>query len=142
MAIVGFNFTQITAERTGVPKGKIEIKNNITIKNIAKANINMGNNMKDGLRYEFEATIKYEPGIGNLIFKGDFLDMDTPDKVKHILEMWKKDKKLPDEAKNSVLAYIMHKILVEAILITRDVNLPAPIKMGQAAVAKQGKYIG
>lgn len=142
MTIVGFNFTQILAERTGVPKGKIDIQNNISIKNVAKANLNIGTTTKDGLKYEFEATIKYEPGIGKVFFKGDFLDMDTPDKIKHILEMWKKDKKLPDEIRNSIIAYILHRTLVEAIIVTRDVNLPAPIKMAQTTVNKQSKYIG
>ena len=34
MAIVGFNFTKILAEKNSGIKGKVDIKNNISVKNV------------------------------------------------------------------------------------------------------------
>ena len=66
MAIVGFDFTKITAERKGNVKGKVNIKNNVSIKKVEKASLSLGSAKQTGLRFYFEFTAVYEPNIGNI----------------------------------------------------------------------------
>ena len=65
MAIVGLNFDKITAVRKEGAKGKINISNNVTVKDVVESNLNLGSQSQEGLKFIFEYTSKYEP---NFIF--------------------------------------------------------------------------
>jgi len=92
--IVGFGFTKLSAEKKEVAKGKIDINNNVSIKDIKEDSFSLGNNNQNVLKFIFEFTSKYEPNIGNILFEGELLYMEDPKKVKEILSSWKKDKKI------------------------------------------------
>ena len=141
--IVGFGFTKLSAEEKEVAKGKIDINNNVSIKDIKEDSFSLGNNNQNVLKFIFEFTSKYEPNIGNILFEGELLYMEDPKKVKEILSSWKKDKKIPKEIMGGLLNTILTKCNVQALILSQEINLPPPIPMPKVQIAAPDKnYIG
>ena len=144
--IVGFGFTKLSAEKGEIAKGKIDINNNVSIKDLQEDNFALGKDKQQNvLRFIFEFTSNYEPKIGKILFEGELLYMEESKKAKEILSGWKKDKKLPKELMGGLLNTILTKCNVQALILSQQVNLPPPIPMPkvQMAAAVEGKdYIG
>ena len=141
--IVGFGFTKLSAERNEAAKGKIDINNNVTIKNVEEADISFGKNNQSVIKFLFEFTSKYEPNIGTILFEGELLYMEEPKKAKEILAGWKKDKKVPKELMAGLLNTILTKCNIQALILSQEINLPAPIPLPKVQMAQQEKsYIG
>ena len=142
--IVGFGFTKLSAERNEAAKGKIDINNNVTIKNVEEADISFGKNNQSVIKFLFEFTSKYEPNIGTILFEGELLYMEEPKKAKEILAGWKKDKKVPKELMAGLLNTILTKCNIQALILSQEINLPAPIPLPKVQIAQQSEknYIG
>ena len=142
--IVGFGFTKLSAEKGEKPKGKIDINNNVSIKEVQEDNFSLGKDKQQNvLRFIFEFTSKYEPNIGKMLFEGELLYLEEPKKAKEILSSWKKDKKIPSEIMAGLLNTILTKCNVQALILSQEVNLPPPIPMPKVQVAAPEKsYIG
>ena len=141
--IVGFGFTKLSAERREAAKGKIDINNNVAIKDIKEDNLSLGKDKQDVIRFIFEFASKYEPNVGSILFEGELLYMEEPKKVKEILASWKKDKKLPKEIMAGLLNTILTKCNIQALILSQEINLPAPIPLPEVQVAAPDKnYIG
>jgi hypothetical protein len=137
MAIVGFNFMKISAERKHAKGGKVNIKPNIIIKDVAKTDLALGKNKENGLVFSFEYRFSYTPDIGEILMAGDVFYMKDSKKTKEILDKWKKDKKLEPDVASEVLKAAMQRCNVEAILLSREVNLPSPIRLPNLIVKKK-----
>ena len=143
--IVGFGFNKLSAERKEAPKGKIDINNNVTVKDVQEADdVTLGNDKQNVLRFVFEFTSKYDPSIGIILFEGEVLYLEDSNKSKEILSSWKKDKKLPKELMAGLLNTILTKCNVKALILSQEINLPPPIPMPkvQMAVESDKNYIG
>ena len=142
--IVGFGFTKLSAERKEAAKGKIDINNNVTIKNVEEADISLGKDKQNVAKFLFEFTSKYEPNVGIILFEGELLYMEDPKKIKELLAGWKKDKKIPSEIMANLLNTILTKCNVQALILSQEINLPPPIPMPkvQMAAAPDKNYIG
>lgn len=136
MAIVAFNFNKISVERKGVPRGKINIKNNISIKDVQKADLSLGKAKQAGLRFIFEYVSKYDPNVGEVKLEGDVLDLEEEKKVKEILDGWKKNKKLPQDLTAAVINNVLNKCNIQALVLSKEVNLPPPINLPRVGVKK------
>lgn len=142
--IVGFGFTKLSAEKREGAKGKIDINNNVSIKNVEEADLSLGKEKQNVIKFVFEFTSKYEPAVGTILFEGELLFLEEPKKAKEILNSWKKDKKLPKELMAGLLNTILTKCNVQALILSQEVNLPPPIPMPkvQVAAAPEKSYIG
>ena len=143
--IVGFGFTKLSAEKGEPAKGKIDINNNVSIKNVQEDNFSLGKDKQQNvLRFVFEFTSKYEPNVGSILFEGELLYMEEPKKAKEILASWKKDKKLPKEMMAGLLNTILTRCNVQALILSQQVNLPPPIPLPKVQVQQQAEknYIG
>lgn len=142
--IIGFGFTKLSVEKNSAPKGKVDINNNVTIKDIREDNFSFGKDKQDVLKFIFEFTSKYEPAIGAILFEGELLYLEDTKKVKEILSSWKKDKKIPKEIMAGLLNTILTKCNVQALILSQEVNLPPPIPMPKVQLAEQVEknYIG
>ncbi len=127
--IVGFNFTKMSAERDEGIKGKININNNVSIKDVEEKNLALGKEKQNALKFTFEFTSKYEPKLGSILLGGDVLYMADQKKAKEILDSWKKDKKIPKDVMTAILNTILSKCNIQALIISRDINLPPPIPL-------------
>lgn len=143
--IVGFGFTKLSAEKGQASKGKIDINNNVSIKDVQEDSFSLGKDKQQNvLRFLFEFTSKYEPNIGNILFEGELLYMEEPKTAKEILSNWKKDKKLPKEMMAGLLNTILTRCNVQALILSQQVNLPPPIPLPKVQVQQQAEknYIG
>ena len=139
MPVVGFNFTKIEVSRKGGIRGKVNIANNVTIKNVESTDLFLGQAKQEGLKFVFVFTSKYEPNIGNITLEGDVLFLEDAKKVKELLASWKKDKKLTSPATEEVLNTVLQKCNVEALILSKDVNLPSPIPLPKVNVQNSKK---
>ncbi len=153
MTIVGFNYTKISIERKpGTAQGRVNINNNVSIKAIEKTDIAFGPETQgdlkfSGLRFSFEFVSKYDPDIGEINLGGDVLYMDDEKKVKEILNEWKKEKKVSKELMTNIVNAILMKCNIQALILSQELNLPAPIPLPRVdqqtqVVAEDKNYIG
>ena len=129
VGIIGFNLNKIEVERSLQVKGKISIKNNVQFTDVQKADFFLGKSKQEALRFTFEYTSTYEPKAGKVLLKGDLVAVDDAEKVKEVVDSWKKNKKVPKEVMVPVLNSILSKCNVQTIILTKEVNLPPPIPM-------------
>lgn len=115
------NITKISGERKNIIKGKIDVKQNIDIKDIEKQDIAISD--KPGLKVEFEYSIKYEPKVADVEIKGSILVLDDKNESKDILKDWKK-KKINPIFKIPVYNYIIEKVSLKAINMEDELALP------------------
>lgn len=141
--IVGFGFTKLSAEKNEAPKGKIDINNNVSIKDVREDSLSLGKDQQNVIKFIFEFTSKYEPSIGTILFEGELLYLEESKKAKEILNSWKKDKKIPKELMEGLLNTILTKCNVQALILSQEVNLPPPIPLPKVQmVAPDKNYIG
>ena len=87
--IVGFGFNKISAQKNTSAKGKIDINNNVSIKDVQESDLALGKEKQSVIKFVFEFTSKYEPDIGQITIEGELLYLDDPKKTKEILASWK-----------------------------------------------------
>lgn len=129
MSIVGFNFMKIVVERRAPLQGTIEITNNVVITHIEKADLSLAEAKQDGIKFTYQFTSKYSPEIGDITLIGEVLYMDDKEKVKAILAEWEKHKKISQEIMTAVLNTVLERCNIQALILSREVNLPAPIQL-------------
>jgi hypothetical protein len=129
MTMLGFNFKEIKVSRKEGVKGKVNIKNNVAITDIKEQDLSLGDKSQNALKFFFEFTSKYEPGLGEILLAGDILFMESTQKTKEILEEWKKSKKVPKDIMAGILNTVLSKCNIEALVLSQKVNLPPPIPM-------------
>lgn len=142
--IVGFGFTKLSAEKNEQVKGKIDINNNVSIKDVVEDNLSLGKDKQSVIKFLFEFTSNYEPSVGKILFEGEVLYLEEPKKIKEILTSWKKDKKLSKELMAGLLNTVLTKCNVQALILSQEVNLPPPIPMPKVQIQQQPEknYIG
>ena len=143
--IAGFGFTKLSAEKHEPAKGKIDINNNVSVKEAREDNFFIGKDKQGIIKFIFEFTSKYEPAIGTILFEGEILYLDEPKKIKEILNSWKKDKKISPEIMANLLNTILTKCNVQALILSQEINLPPPIPMPKVQMAppeEKENYIG
>ena len=143
--IVGFGFTKLSAEKKEAAKGKIDINNNVSVKEAKEDSFFIGKDKQGIIKFTFEFTSKYEPAIGTILFEGEILYLDEPKKIKEILNSWKNDKKISPEIMANLLNTILTKCNVQALILSQEINLPPPIPMPKVQIAppqEKENYIG
>ena len=142
MTIVGFDFTRIDAEKKGFVKGKININNNVTIKNVEEQNLNLGKEKQNALKFVFEFIAKYDPSIGSIKLEGNVIYMAEQKKIKEILDGWKKDKKLPKDISTGILNTVLTRCNIQSLILSQNINLPPPIPLPKVQAGEEKGYIG
>ncbi len=128
MPIVGFNLEKINAEKTSQITGKLNIKNNLSIKNVEQEKLSLGKS-EEVLKFDFEYLIDYEPQIGKIALNGHLLFMEEPKKIKEIQDAWKKDKNLPKEIAPLIFNSILGKCNIKGLNLSQEINLPPQIRL-------------
>ncbi|MBW2970735.1 hypothetical protein KY320_01090 [Candidatus Woesearchaeota archaeon] len=141
MTVVGFYFSKIEVEKKKVPKGNVNVNNNVKIINVEKTDLSLGNVKEDGLRFDLDFTSKYEPDFGEIKLKCSVLYLADAAAVKDALKKWKSDKRVAKDLVGPVMQTALSKCQMEAIVLSRDVNLPPPVGLPMVGAAKKD-YIG
>ncbi len=133
MNIVGFNFTKIDAQRLRAAVGKINISNNISIKDVKETKIGLGES-RSALSVEWNYMSNYKPDIAHIKFDGEVLLLLEPKKAEEIKKDWSKNKRLPNELATHIMNHVLEKCNIQALLISKDLNLPAPVPLPKVRV--------
>ena len=135
MAIVGFDFTKLLVERKSAVKGKVNIKNNVSITSVEKATLSLGDSKQSGLRFTFEFTAAYEPNLGKILIEGEVLDLRNDEKfVDKVIADWKKEKKVEQTLMTTLLNSVLSKCNIQALLLSKEINLPPPVPLPKLGV--------
>lgn len=145
MPVVGFNFDKISVERTGKIQPGIQARNSMEIKDIITEDVLLGKNKKqEVLKFSFEYSVFYDPKIGSTILQGHMLYTDEPNKLKEILNAWKKDKQIEPKLKAQLMNTALIRCSIKALNLSQEVNLPPHLRMPTVSpyADKAREYIG
>jgi len=129
MTIMGINFTKMLVEKKKGAKGKINISNNVALTNAEKINLNFGSSDQQSLKFSFDFASKYEPEVGSIKLEGEVIylvDKKTADKI---VKEWEKNKRLEQPTMTNVLNNVLNKCNIEALILSKEMGLPAPIPL-------------
>ena len=144
MPIVGFFYDKIIADRKkDLLKGDVKVKNNLVLQALNQIDIDIGNKKQDVIKLSFEFFTEYQPNIGSINLSGHLLFSDSPENTKSILNMWKKDKKIPEQYAVQFINAILIRSNIKALELSQSINLPPHIKL-PVVLPKQDikNYIG
>lgn len=142
MPVVSFDFDKISAERRLPTSGKIEIRSNISIKDIEKEKLELAKN-EEALKFLFEFIINYDPNAGEINLKGHIVFIDDEKKIREILKEWK-NKKIPEEVALQVINTILYRCNLKSLQLAQETGLPPHLQLPRATPARQDvkEYIG
>src|SRR3990167_2597165 len=107
MTVVGFSFTKIEAEKSETRSSKVNIGNNVSIKEIKDANISLGTEKQKAVKFILESV----------------------DKIKKVTDEWQKNKKIDKEVMANILSTVLNKCNIQALILSQEVGLPSPIPL-------------
>jgi hypothetical protein len=128
MPIVGLNFDKIGAKKDNKIVGKVQIKNNVDIKNVEQEKLSVSSS-DDILKISFEFKSTYEPEVGAIQLNGHVLYMDDPKKIDGIAKEWKKSKSLQKEISPLIINSVLARCNIKALVLSQDVNLPPHVRL-------------
>ncbi len=128
MTILNFGFNKIVVERKTRSAKQINIESGLHIKDV-KASEMVKNDAQKAFTISFGFDVKYEPGLGNISIEGELLYLSSNDQAKEISDLWEKNKSLPKQVGVVIFNRILQQCNVEALILSREVNLPAPIQL-------------
>jgi hypothetical protein len=134
MTVVGLQLNKIIVDKQAPVKGKVSVNNNVAVKDVEKTDLTFGASKQDALKFTFEFKASYEPKIATITMEGNVTYFDKADAIDSIHKNWKKDKKVPPDVMTPILNSILTKCNVEALLLSREVNLPPPIPLPRVKV--------
>jgi len=103
---------------------------------VESTDLSLGKNKEAGLAFTFEFKSIYEPEIGEIIIEGEVIYLLDSKKVKEVLDRWKKESKVEAEILGDVLNAALSKCNIQALIMSRDINLPAPIPLPKVGIKK------
>jgi hypothetical protein len=127
MPIIGTNFTKINVERTGVARN-VKINSNLGIKDISDLDLSLGKSKQVGVKFEFEFTVKYDPGA-SMLFEGEVLYLGEEKDIAEIKKQWADKKPVEEKLMADVMNSALQKSTIKALELSSDLGLPAPIKL-------------
>src|SRR3989338_537032 len=134
MTVVGFNFTKINVERKQPSKVKINISNNVLIKDIAESNFTIGQDEQKSLNIIFQFNSTYEPNVGSIELVGELIYIDDIQRINEVHNLWVEHKKVEKDVMTEILNVVLNRCNIEALILARDINLPSPIPLPKIKV--------
>jgi hypothetical protein len=133
MTVIGFSFTKMNVEKFTPVKGKISINNNVGVTSVEETKLDI-NTDKKPLKLVFEFTSTYDPGVAKILLAGEVIYLAPKEKADDALKNWKKNKKLDKDIMANVLNNVLAKCNVEALILSKDMNLPPPMPMPKVGI--------
>nr|MCK4929511.1 hypothetical protein [Nanoarchaeota archaeon] len=128
MTVIGFSFTKMLIEKKNPVKGKVSINNNVGIKGLEETKLSINTNRR-ALKLNFEFTSTYDPNIGKIFLEGEVIYLIDKDKAAEAVKNWKKNKKIEKDMMTNVLNNVLAKCNIQALILSKDMNLPPPIPL-------------
>lgn len=136
MPVVGISINNIDAKKYGEVTVGVKISSNTDLKSVKEQSLPGFD--KKALLVEFKFLTQYlapkDKKVAEFIIGGDVLVVD--DKYKEMLEMWNKEKKLPENISLQVVNTIFNKCAKKSIILSDDLQLPSPVPLPFAKKSK------
>jgi len=129
MQIKSFETTTIEAKRfskAGERMANIKIENNSAITQISKGEGNLSH-------IDFRFTANYT-GLGYIKIEGQITVSELSEKI---MDDWRKTNNLPVDDANAVHNAVVGNCMLTALLISREIKLPAPMPMPRINMQKK-----
>ncbi len=134
MGILNLNFSKILVERTGKASKQINIKSGMNIVDVVSSDIIKETSQKAyAIKFSFE--VNYEPKFAQITLEGSVIYLAEEKLGKEIETVWKKNKALPKDIALNVFNRILHHCNVEALILSKELSLPAPIQLPKVKMA-------
>jgi len=138
MTIVGFSYNKFNCEKTQQKATKsIEVKHNISIKEVSISELNIGTSKNKVLKIAFSLDVLYGEKLGKISIEGELMYADATKVVEESEKEWKKNKKLPGQVHIQVYQFVYDKVLAKVIDFAETLNLPWPIPKPKLNLTKK-----
>ncbi len=127
MGVIGLNFTKMLVEKKKPFSGKIEISNNVSIKDVGPAEMQLKD--QGAIKFTFSFESLYKPDLGMIELKGELIFLEKKEKTEKILEEWKSTKKVSKEVMEPVINTILTRCNIEALILSKESNMPPPVQL-------------
>ena len=127
MAIVGFGFDKILVNKKET-KTQYKVQNNINVISLSESKLPVGKEDVPVIKITFDYLVDYEEA-GKVELSGYVMYLDVVQKIKEILEKWKKDEKMPTEFGASIYNFIINRVSVKALQLEEDIGFPLHISL-------------
>lgn len=138
MVLLNFGFTNIDVKKGTSSKGKVNVKSGMNISDVrvSKA-IQKGE--QTPFKISFSYTVDYKPSNGHIKLEGDLLYLAASDLAEQIQKNWEDKKTLPQDVAVPIYNKVLHNSTVEALLLSREVGLPAPMQLPKLQMKQKGQ---
>lgn len=136
MQLIGFNFTNVHAERQIIPKNIGNINTDIEFIDVEKEKVEI---IKEGepLKFTFRFSVMYheskdkkEEPIAEIYLKGHLVMLADKNEAKEIFKSWKK-KELPALVRAGLSNILLRRCSSKALLLEEEINLPSHLPIPQ-----------
>lgn len=136
MAILSFGFTKIHVEKKTSSTKQIKIQSGMNITDV-KASEMIKDAKQKAFAVKFTFEIKYEPGVAVIELDGELIFLANQALAKEVEAGWAKRKSLPKDLALTVFNRILHNCNVEALILSKEMNLPAPIQLPKVQAQRE-----
>ena len=135
--------SKLSKDKKDEIKGNINVKHNLNIKELIEEEIVL-ERKQETIRFIFEFLLNYEPEIGFIKIEGHLIYLESPKKLKEIIQTWRKEKKISPEIMQALFNTILAKSNIKALQLSQDINLPPHLPMPRLESQKKSanEYIG
>ena len=134
MAAIGVQFDKVVVDRLKPLEGKVSVNNNSKITDVKKIDVPFGKSNRPALRFDFEYSVDYAPDVAKITISGFVTALDKPEVIDEEDKKWKKEKKVSPDLMTEVLNHILARGSISALILSRELGLPAPIELPKVRV--------
>lgn len=144
MQLIGFNLTNIKADKNQTKKNIGNINTNIEFTEIEKEKVDI---IKEGepIKFSFIFSITYQESqekdaekLGELSFQGSIIMLVEKEISKDIFKLWKK-KQLSPQVRAGLSNILLRRCSPRAVLLEEDINLPFHLPIPQVQLQKNNQ---
>jgi len=131
---IELRYRNLEVKRFGETTGSVSINNNSTLTSVER--------IDNKVSINFVFSTNYDPGIGVIRIEGNLRFSDSEENMTRAIDEWKKSggKNLPVDLAEKVHNAILSNCVVQATLLSKEVQLPPPIPMPNVSIGrKEGK---
>jgi len=128
---IELRYRNLEVKRFSESSGSVNINNNSTLTSVER--------VEDKVSVNFVFSTNYDPGIGVIRIEGNLSFSDTEENMERAMDEWKKSggKNLPVDLAEKVHNTILSNCVVQATLLSKEVQLPPPIPMPNVSIGKK-----
>jgi len=128
---IELRYRNLEVKRFGETTGQVNINNNSTLTSVER--------IDERVSINFVFSTNYDPGIGVIRIEGNIRFSDTEENMERAIDEWKKSggKNLPVDLAEKVHNAILSNCVVQATLLSKEVQLPPPIPMPNVSIGRK-----